>query len=742
MAEASRSIAIALTTNLHVGFDAQLLRTHTASAGPSLNLFGPPYHAAKSPFLCTFDGPVLWTMPPLCPWTVEKESTNDLPNPPLGSRFRGLSTKGGNVTLIYDVGIAADATVRVHEQPIHSTIGAPNAIVRRFEIAPCDKELWLMAHAEMGSFGKLAANGAGHVLIQRSNDCLLAIARGSDEFKWQTQEKAVSYEVVFNADKGGESDVRRMAATGNQARAFLRIAPHAKPQAFEIATAICRDTTEALQLASNLARSSVTPPRMDFIAGQERDARTVPAAPITPRPELVRLMRNDGAYQIEPFPIPAELDLKITGMDWISDDTLAVCTWAGDVYLVEHAQGPAANIRYRRFARGLNEPLGLKVAKKEIYVVQKSELTRLVDTDGNGEADLFQTVNYDWGYSGNYHAFAFGPAIDNEENFYVLVCGQRARWEIPFAGWCMKIDAHGKSAEPFCSGLRAPNGFGMYQDDLFVTDNQGEWNGACKLNHLQRGRFYGFPSGIPAPQSQYGKARDFQRPALWFPRKLSPSASGFATIDDDRFGPFKGQLIVGDFQNAVLLRVFLEKVNGDWQGAVWPFAKGFLSGVNRVAMGPDGNLYVGGLKNAAWPAIAPMDYSLERVSFTGKSFFEIKEARAKPDGFELVFTEPVDRATAEDTQNYSISQFTYLYHSKYGSPEIDHAGAVNSASEVALSKVSVAADGLRVRLTLDGWRPGYVTAVRSPGLRSKAGAALSHDAFYYTLNQIPRVDAK
>ena len=49
------------------------------------------------------------------------------------------------------------------------------------------------------------------------------------------------------------------------------------------------------------------------------------------------------------------------------------------------------------------------------------------------------------------------------------------------------------------------------------------------------------------------------------------SASGLATIADDRFGPFQGQMLVGEFQNASVVRVALEKVNGQWQGAVFPF---------------------------------------------------------------------------------------------------------------------------------------------------------------------------
>ena len=44
-----------------------------------------------------------------------------------------------------------------------------------------------------------------------------------------------------------------------------------------------------------------------------------------------------------------------------------------------------------------------------VYCVQRGELTRLIDTDGDDRADRYETVCDSWGVSGNYHEFAFGP---------------------------------------------------------------------------------------------------------------------------------------------------------------------------------------------------------------------------------------------------------------------------------------------------------------------------------------------
>ena len=227
-------------------------------------------------------------------------------------------------------------------------------------------------------------------------------------------------------------------------------------------------------------------------------------------------------------------------------------------------------------------------------------------------------------------------------------------------------------------------------------------------------------------------------PAVWFPYKWVRSASGMTEIIDDRFGPFKGQLLVSDFQNAVITRVQLEKVEGQWQGAVWPFLKGFQSGVNRLTMGKDGNLYAGGGKVKAWAANAPAFHSLERVTFTGKTPFEVQSVKALPEGFRIKFTTPVDKNTAKAVDGFDVWQYNYKLHKKYGSPEYNHEGKADSFTVIKVDALSVSTDRLSITIGLNGWKAGYVTGVRALDIRSQSGSKLWHDTFYYTLNRIPK----
>lgn len=407
---------------------------------------------------------------------------------------------------------------------------------------------------------------------------------------------------------------------------------------------------------------------------------------------------------------------------------------------MEGATGPVGKMKFRRFARGMNEPMGVLVKDGEIHLGNKAEITRLSDTDKDGVADLFECVNRDWDYTGSYNSFSYGPVLDRKGNLVVANAGHAGRWDARHMGWALRFKPGSDKAVPFASGFREPNGIGTFgpDKDIFVTDNQGAWIGACRLNHLQDGRFFGHPSSLPAKKENYAGRKTYTWPAIWFPYKLARSSSGLCEITDDRFGPFKGQMLVGDFQNAIVTRVQLEKVNGEWQGAVWPFLKGFQSGVNRLVMGPDGHLYVGGCKTVAWAANAPFSQGLERVKFSGKIPFEVKTVRAMPDGFELTFTKPVNPKAAGDAAGYDVWQYQYKYHAKYGSPEFDHDGKKDSFTVIDVKSATVSKDGQKVRLRLEGWKAGFVTAVRGLDARSTEGEKLWHDTFYYTLNRIPR----
>jgi glucose/arabinose dehydrogenase len=731
MSDSSRSIVIPLATNLHLAFDAELMRSHTVWTGRSMNLYGPPYSGNAERYICEPGGPILWQNAPMFPWSTSVDSPN-LHSGGTQSKFLNITTKQGNTTLAYEV-LLNGHRVHVRETPYETSLSGRQMVVRQFELGPSSETLFYLAHAEMGKCaGETFINS---VTLQTSSNHLVAVWKCNQGLKWLPRTKEVNYDSVLvqeSKTKGQETPYRTNHISGVEARAWLQIPPHRESLQFQIVTTICPSETSPAaekQFVEEISKAVVVPtPR------QAQPFETGADSTVPPR------FDGDKYYRVEHFPLPKEINLMVTGMDWLSNGDLAVSTWMGEVYIVKKPQGNLNEAHYHRFARGLNEPLGLKVIQDKIYVTEKSQLTRLSDTDGDGEADLFENINSDWGYTGNYHAFTFGPVTDVAGNFYVYITGNHGVYDSLYQGWCVKISPDGSRLEPFCNGLRSPNGYGTYgpDGDIFMTENEGNWIGAGKLNHLQKGKFYGYPSTKPAPRWQFDNPTNFAPPAVWFPMSLAKSSSGICTIEDERFGPFKGQMLVGDFQNSIVTRVMLEKVNGEWQGACWPFAKGFLSGVNRLAYGKDAKLYVGGCKGGHWSgAVGPKNYSLDRVCFTGKVPFEIQEVHAKSNGFELMFTKPVEAASAGSVTNYDVTQFTFQYHQKYGSPQIDQEGKEKSATQIKVVNAKVSDDHLKVQLVLEGLKAGYVTSISALDVMSAENDTLWHDTLFYTLNNFP-----
>lgn len=438
-------------------------------------------------------------------------------------------------------------------------------------------------------------------------------------------------------------------------------------------------------------------------------------------------------WEIERLRTPRGLLLEATGIGFRADGALVVATRRGEVLVMPKAlEGDfAASV----FASGLHEPGGLAVDGDSIVVVQKPEITRLRDTDGDGACDSYETISNAWGLSTNFHEFAFGPVSDGAGGFYgtlgiAIVPGGATRNEqMKDRGSVWHVDANG-NFRVVALGLRAPNGIGTnLEGDLFFTDNQGDWIPACPLSHVEEGAFYGQKFSLPDRNADVPR----KLPACWLPyNRIANSATAIGAFPaDGSFGPFEGQLIVGDLAKASLMRVCLERVNGEYQGACFPMRSGFSSGVERFVFGPDKSLWVGETKRGWWSAGSAL-YGLERVRYTGEAPFEVKEIRVHGrDAFRIVFTRPVDPRSLARPLAVAAEQFTYHYWATYGSPEIETKG-------LPVESIDVEPDGLQATVRLAGLLAPRIVAFRLEGVRSVDGDKLLHAEAYYTLNEFPK----
>lgn len=459
-------------------------------------------------------------------------------------------------------------------------------------------------------------------------------------------------------------------------------------------------------------------------------------------------------YKITTFPAPTEAALEVGSIELLPDHKLALGTRRGEIWIVSHADDPdPSNAQFKLFASGLHEVLGLAWRDGWLYATIRYEVLRMKDEDGDGRADLFETVCDQWGVSGDYHEYAFGSPFDKDGNMWVTLCltGSFSS-ETNFRGWALRITPEGKMI-PTCSGVRSPGGIGFdAEGTAYFTDNQGPWRGACTVQPLIPGTFVGHPGGNKwyalasnmgaRPADPHDKShivtereriKEFVPPAVQMVHGKIGNSSSFIACDQSggKFGPFEKQLFVGDQSHSNVSRVYLETDNGVRQGVVIPFRLGFKSGLIGGRMNNESaQLFVGG-SDRGWGARGGKPFDFERLEWTGQVPFEIHEVHAKPDGFELTFTQPVDPATAGKADSYSMREFTYIYRAEYGGPEVEDVLP-------KITRVDVADDHKSVRLHVDKLTKGDIHEMHLDGVKSAEGLPVLHPVAYYTLNEIPK----
>ena len=458
-------------------------------------------------------------------------------------------------------------------------------------------------------------------------------------------------------------------------------------------------------------------------------------------------------YDIVDVPIPEDVVLEVGGLALTDEDKLGVSTRRGEVWVIDKPYGDSPD--YTKFASGMHEALGLNYKDKSFYLSQRGELTRLDDKDNNGVADVYKTI-YSWPLSGNYHDYSYGPKfMDNGDMLVTLNLswiGHGASL-VKWRGWMLRITPEGEMT-PIATGLRSPSGYVINDaGDIFYSENQGDWVGSGRITHLEKGDFAGNPEGLVwsgDPKSplklkkedieeesglslyEYSKkVPELKAPAIWLPHTILGISTSDMIYDTTKgkFGPFEGQMFVGDQGHSKIMRVYMEKVNGVYQGAVFPFVEGFSSGILRMLWGSDNSMFVG-MTSRGWSSTGKKMFGLQRLKWNGKVPFEVKTMKAEDDGFLLEFTKPISKKMGTDVSSYQITTFNYLYHNTYGSPIVDQQKAVVTSADVS-------DDGLAVRLKVDGMKLGFIHQLKVADLKTNKGESLLHDTGYYTLNEVP-----
>ena len=457
-------------------------------------------------------------------------------------------------------------------------------------------------------------------------------------------------------------------------------------------------------------------------------------------------------YTTDVIPTPEGVVLESSGIAILPGKKVAVASRRGEIWICDGAYGEdLSKVSWKRYASGIHEPLGIFYRDGSIYATNRQEITKMTDLDGDGIADKFENINDNWGINGDYHEYNFGSEPDKDGNIWVAHCltgsgSAKSDWR----GWAFRYSLDGEKAIPTASGIRSPGGIGFNSaGDCFYTDNQGLWNGSSSLKWLKPDSFQGNPTGnkyaelagLPDPptpednstaQKEYERDNRIQRPAVVLPHTLvGQSPTGIITDKTGgKFGPFQDQVLVGEQTQSAVQRVFLEKVKGQYQGAVWKLLNGFKSGLVPIKMGEENTLFVGGT-NRGWASQGGMPFTFERVRWTGKTPFEMHEVKVTKDGFTISFTEPLKDEAAADLANYTMKAWTYQYRSKYGSE-----GLIDEY-QPKVTEATISEDKRSVRIVVDKLTRGHIHQITiNKAVTSTSDKPLWHQDVYYTLNEL------
>jgi hypothetical protein len=597
------------------------------------------------------------------------------------ARWRGLYVHGKQVVLSYSVGDAI-----VMEQPgLVSGLGAP-VFSRTLNIAKSsgDLELQIIERPAgklhfldaSGQPGKSAGSIGNTIAIGESateGDLMLARVVGSKGVEWDdSDEKQLRLSVPASATPCRLKVVYGRVAA-NKAAEFHAAASKSAPA----------DLTSLTK------------------GGPARFTETLTTKG--------KLGGDDAPFATDTITWPADNPwkswMRLGGFDFFKDPSrAAVGTWNGDVWIVEGLDDDLDELRWKRIATGLFQPLGVKVVNEQIYICCRDEITRLHDLNNDGEADYLESFNNDHQVTEHFHEFAMDLQTDADGSFYYAKSARHALDSlVPHHGTLIKVAKDGKTSEIVCNGFRAANGVGIGPDGLVSTsDQEGHWTPANRINLCRPGGFYGNMYTYHRGE----RPTTYDRPVVWLPKNYDRSPAEQLWVSSDKWAPLKGNLLSFSYGTGMVRYVMYEKAGGLYQGASVDLPlRDFPTGIMRGRFHPkDGQLYLCGL--FGWSSNKSQPGGFYRVRYTDKPLYTPVNMHVTKDGVELTFTDALDKDSVEDIDNYVVQRWNYRWTRGYGSKHYSVKDPKRTGQdEVEVLDARLLADGVTVSLELDDMKP-------------------------------------
>ncbi|MCF0071235.1 c-type cytochrome [Dyadobacter sp. CY261] len=722
--QAARSLALQLGDSAYACFDTDLLRWSVAWTGKFLPMVLMAQVSYKDFFnknnnIATVTGSPVLATGAYAGWSTGKPAYRTdqslpptwKPLPAEKARWNGVYVYGNKSVLDYSVGNA-----RIYEMPGSAKFDGDVAFTRAIQTSNVSSELYLTA-AEIGNAtGSEVKGRIAYVYQGASKDTVTAVAvlgkgkswqPGVEEGKYLTVKVPVSTqpeEMTVAIWKGLSKDKKAFEK-------FCKTKHTALPDFKKGGPALWKETV--------VTQGKLAPDTAAFVT----DQLTLP-------------LNN-----------PWKRNVRVADVAFFKDGRAAVVTFDGDVWTIEGIDKDLQNIKWRRFASGLHEPMSIEIVKENIYVFDRNGIVQLRDLNNDGVADYYENFSNVMAQSAESREWAADLVTAPDGSFYVAkggslsngpgmtkVTGKGFRAGSDQNGAILKISEDGRSAEVVATGLRGPYlGIHPTKGILTASDQQGNFVPSTPIFVIHKGDYFGVEPTLHRKDNP-----TVTPPLTWIPHSVDRSAISQVWATSSKMGPLNGNLIHFSFGRPGLFRVLIDSTTSVVQGGVSVINANYPAPTSKGAMNPtDEQLYIAGFN--LWGSSSNGISALLRLRYTGKPSYSPNHFRAGKQGIVLRFDSPLDKGTASDPKNFEVKRWNYKRTEEYGSGHFKLDGSTGQEiMYVAASYLS--ADRKSVFLLVPEMTEIMQMEV-SYHLQAADGKKVN-DQFWFTVNQSTDVDLK
>ena len=707
----ARTLSIQLGDSTYVGFDMDLLRWSVAWEGAFLPMVTMAQISYDDFFNKKDKIPAILGTPKIATgeyagWTVGTPDFQDPRNPagtgepyqygPLPERmgrWNGVYVKGADVGLSYTIGATT-----ILEHPGSVRFGEENAYSRAFSLDAVKQALYLNV-AEI-------TDGSGVEI----KDGVLCVYQGTD------RDTVTMIGVVSNQGADIQPSVVDSThvtihfpeATGAvEAKVLMWKGPAGKKDSF-------------LEL---LGETKIDLP--DFTKGGPAywTETVYTQGAVSP---------DTAAYVTDiltlPLPNPWKRNVRVADVAFFDGERAAVVTFSGDIWMVDGIDKDLKQLKWRRYASGLYEPMSIEIVDGTVYVFGKEGIVRLHDLNNDGVADFYENFANQMEQSLGSREWAADMVSAPDGGFYLAKGGINGSSQ---RGSILKVSADGRQVETIATGLRGPYiGVHPTKGTLSASDQQGNYVPSTPIHLVEKGDFFGFQT---KPEDQ---ERAVTEPLTWIPHRVDRSGISQTWITGGKMGPINEQMIHFSFARPGLFKVLIDTTSNGLQGGVSFLSANYPAPTEKGVINPvDGQLYITGFN--LWGSSSKGVAAFVRLRYTGLPFYLPERFKAGEQGIVLRFGVELDSAAATYPLSFQVKRWNYKRTKAYGSGDYKLDGTPGEETMPVFSS-HLSADRKAVLLVVPDMKEVMQMEVMYQ-LKATDGTVMD-DGFWFTVNHVGEID--